>query len=384
MLSKKKRKANIAFTLFISFLCLILIFLPTGFENTKQANLTEREKASVVEVNNDDLQTIGVVTIGTQFLKLKILSGEHKEQVFDAQNILMGQKNIDKIYKEGDKVLAVIKLNEDNSEVIGVRADDLYRINIEFILFGLFALFLIGFAGWTGFKALLSFMFTALAIWKILIPLFLKGYYPVPISLFIVSLTTTVIILLISGFSRKGMVALTGSITGIAITTLLAILFGHYFKIPGTIQEFSERMLNAGYGHLSFSDIFLSAIFISAAGAVMDVAMDIAASQNELIEKKPEMKAKELIRSGFSIAYPVIGTMTTTLLFAYSGSFLFVFMWFMTKGTPMVTIFNTNFIAAEVLHTLVGSFGLVLVAPATAIVGGYIYTRKRPVVSEIG
>jgi uncharacterized membrane protein len=70
--------------------------------------------------------------------------------------------------------------------------------------------------------------------------------------------------------------------------------------------------------------------------------------------------------------------MTTTLLFAYSGSFLFVFMMFMAKGTPMVNIFNTNYIAAEILHTLIGSFSLVLVAPATAIIGGYVYTKNKP------
>ena len=208
-----------------------------------------------------------------------------------------------------------------------------------------------------------------------MIPLFLKGVHPIFISLIVVSATTSVIILLISGFTRKGLVALSGSVAGITITSVLSIVFGHLFKIPGTVQEFSETLLFAGFSHLRFSDMFLAAIFISAAGAVMDVAMDIAASQNELIEKKPNMKSGELISSGFNIAYPVIGTMTTTLLFAYSGSFLFVFMMFMTKGTPFIIILNYNFIAAEILHTLVGSFGLVLVAPVTAIIGGYVYSR---------
>jgi uncharacterized membrane protein len=195
--------------------------------------------------------------------------------------------------------------------------------------------------------------------------------------LLIVAATTAVIILLISGFTRKGFVALSGAVVGVGITTILAIVFGYFFRIPGTVQEFSETMLYIGFTKLKLSDIFLSTIFISAAGAVMDVAMDIAASQNELIEKRPDMRAKELIFSGFSIAYPVIGTMTTTLLFAYSGSFMFVFMMFLAKGTPMISIVNTNYIAAEILHTLVGSFGLVLVAPATAIIGGYIYTRTK-------
>jgi uncharacterized membrane protein len=52
-------------------------------------------------------------------------------------------------------------------------------------------------------------------------------------------------------------------------------------------------------------------------------------------------------------------------------------MVFMSKGTPAIGIFNINFVAAEILQTMVGSFGLVLVAPATAVIGGYIYTKKQ-------
>ena len=369
------KRSNVIFTLSISLISIILIIFPTGFENPTMLRNTFREKALVIYVDNQDLEKHSVITVGTQDLRLRILSGKFKGDTVDAKNVLMGQMKTDKVFKVGDKALTIIKTNEAG-EVKSVRADDIYRVNLMWLLFGLFALFLVGFARWTGFKALLSFVFTALAIWKILIPLILKGVPPIFISLIVVSLTTTVIIVLISGFTKKGLVALSGAIAGVTITSLLAVLFGFLFKIPGTVQEFSDAILYAGFTHLKLSDIFISCIFISAAGAVMDVAMDIAASQNELIEKKPDLHLKELIQSGFKIAYPVIGTMTTTLLFAYSGSFMFVFMLFMAKGTPMISIFNTNYIAAEVLHTLVGSFGLVLVAPVTAIIGGYVYTNK--------
>jgi uncharacterized membrane protein len=338
---------------------------------------TLRVKARVIDVDNDDLQNFGVITTGTQVLQLEILKGKFRGDTLRSTNVLMGQLKIDKIFQPGDRVLTLLKLNKENDKVLTARAEDIYRLGVEWLLFILFALFLVGFARWTGFKALLSFVFTALVFWKILIPLFLKGYSPVIVSLLVVSLTSTVIILLISGFNKKGLVALSGSVVGVTVTSLLALLFGNLFQIPGTVQEYSEALLYAGFTNLRFTDMFLSAIFISAAGAVMDVAMDISASQNELIVKKPEMKTRELILSGFNIAYPVIGTMTTTLLFAYSGSFLFIFMMFMTKGNPPMNIFNTNYIAAEVLHTMVGSFGLVLVAPATAVIGGYIYTREN-------
>jgi uncharacterized membrane protein len=49
----------------------------------------------------------------------------------------------------------------------------------------------------------------------------------------------------------------------------------------------------------------------------------------------------------------------------------------MGQGIPNVNILNMNYLAAEVLHTLVGSFGLVLVAPITTIMGTLLYIPGR-------
>ncbi len=375
MKKELKRKLDIAFVAIVSIFCIILFFVPTGFENDAQFKNTERVEAEVLTVDNSDVKHYGVSLNGTQMLKVFVKEGSFEGQEIEAQNIMLGQLSLDKYYKVGDEILLIIKKDKSGKKIISARAHDLYRIDVEIVLFALFALFLICFAKWTGLKALISFVFTALAIWKILVPMFLSGYSPLVSSFAVVALATTVIILLISGFSRKGVVALSGALTGVGITTILAIIFGHYFQIPGTVKSFSELLLFSGFNVDMLSDIFISGIFISSAGAVMDVAMDIAASQNELKEQKPEITSKQLIKSGFQIAYPVLGTMTTTLLFAYSGSFAFTLMVFMSKGTPAIGIFNLNFIAAEILQTMVGSFGLVLVAPVTAILGGYIYSK---------
>ena len=68
--------------------------------------------------------------------------------------------------------------------------------------------------------------------------------------------------------------------------------------------------------------------------------------------------------------------MTTTLLLAYSGGYMALLMVFMAQGVPVVNLLNLNYVSAEILHTLVGSFGLVSVAPFTAFVGAFIYTRR--------
>ncbi|MCK9303261.1 MAG: YibE/F family protein [Bacteroidales bacterium] len=364
------------FSIVVGILIIILAIIPTGFENPNLTDSVLFEKAKVLDVDNSDIQAISVTVIGTQYLSLLVKSGQFAGDTIQATNVLLGQKKTDKIFEAGDKVLAVIQLDTTKTKYISARADEYYRQNIELVLLICFGLFLILFAKFTGFKALLSFIFTALALWKLLIPLYLKGYSPIMVALGVVILTSTVIILLVGGLNKKGVVALLGTIAGICFTALLAIIFGRFFKIPGTVQEYSEALLYSGFTTLDFSDMLISTIFISAAGAVMDVSMDISSAQHEIQNRLPDLPRHELIISGFRISAPVIGSMTTTLLFAYSGSFLFAFMAFMAKGVPFESILNTGYIAAEILHTLVGSFGLVLVAPLTAVIGGIVYSKR--------
>lgn len=72
-----------------------------------------------------------------------------------------------------------------------------------------------------------------------------------------------------------------------------------------------------------------------------------------------------------------MGTMTTTLLLAYSGGYIALLMTFMAQGTPINNIMNYKYVAAELLDTVVGSFGLVTVAPFTALTSAWLLTKKK-------
>jgi uncharacterized membrane protein len=71
-------------------------------------------------------------------------------------------------------------------------------------------------------------------------------------------------------------------------------------------------------------------------------------------------------------------TMVTTLLMAYASGYMALLMVFMAQGVPPLYLLNTNYVAAEILKTVVGSFGLIAVAPFTALVGGFIHVRREP------
>ena len=352
----------------------VLVFLPTGFrDNTYPDSM--RAVARVLEVNNENvMKTVSFVMEGEQVCKVEILNGPFKGQQALATNRFTGRLEVDKAFTEGDKALVILDYTDQS--IRNVTMVDHYRINLESILVGIFAIFLIIFARWTGAKALLSFLLTVLMIWKLLVPLLLKGWNPIIISLYFVMTAISIIIFMVGGLNRKSVAAVLGSLSGTLLTTILAILFGSSFKIHGAVLPYSESLLHAGYAHLNLTDILIAVVFIASAGALMDLAMDIAVAVDEVVEKKPDITTREAIRSGMNVGRTVVGTMTTTLLFAYAGGYISLLMYFMAQGTPVVDIFNLKYVSMEIMHTVVGSFGLVAVAPFTAVTSGLLLTNK--------
>jgi uncharacterized membrane protein len=318
-----------------------------------------------------------LIRTGDQGVTIEILNGPFKGRTLKGNNPLMGQLDRDKIFKKGDTAFVVLSLDE-KGDITFVNPQEHYRIGLEVFLLCMFALALVLFGGWTGAKALLSFVFAALMLWKILVPFMLKGYDPVLLSLGVVAVLTGVIIFLVAGVTLKGVVAFSGAFLGVLTSCLMALYFTRAFHVHGAVMPFAETLLYSGFGHLNLTKIYVAAVFIAASGAVMDLAMDVAASMDELVSKKEDITVTETMRSGFSVGRAVVGTMTTTLLLAYSGGYITLLMAFMAQGVPLANLFNLIYVATEVLKTLVGSFGLVMVAPFTAAVGGVVLAgRKR-------
>lgn len=355
-----------------SLLTFALYFVPTGFEERLPQN-SVRCRGRVIEVDNSEVLQTGIVKMGTQALTVKLLDGPYAGTEVSAENRLIGKMELDKVFDVGDIALMVLSFKD--GEIYFANAQDHYRLTTEFILLLCFAALLLAFAGLTGAKALLSFLFAGLMIWKIMVPLFLKNVDPILVSLGVVTVLTGAVIFLVGGLTKRGFVAFLGSLLGIVVTMLMALLFSKGFHLHGAIKPFSETLLYSGYPDLNLTRIFLAGIFIASSGAVMDLAMDVASGMDELVKRKSDIHFLDALRAGFGIGRPVVGTMTTTLLLAYSGGYMALLMVFMAQGVPVVNLLNLNYVSAEILQTLVGSFGLVTVAPFTALMGALIYTR---------
>lgn len=354
---------------------ILLLLLPTGYEGALLYQEAERCSARVVEVDNSTIIDTGLVRSGEQRCTLEVLDGIFKGRTVEGVNMLNGSLEQDKLFVPGDKALVVISY--DGDEVLSVTMTDHDRSTGELLLAALFILLLVAFAGRTGLRAVLSFVVTVLCLWKILVPLYLKGYNPIWVGLLVTLLLTVLIIALVYGFDRRCLAAVSGSFLGVLVTCVLGLVFTDLFKIHGAVMAYSESLLYSGYQDLSLTQIFMAAIFIGASGAIMDLSVDITSAVYEVVEKRPDLSWREAARSGMNVGRSAMGTMTTTLLFAYSGGYIALLMVFMAQGTPVEHILNYKYVASELIHTVVGSIGLVTVAPFTAFCAGFLLTRAH-------
>lgn len=353
---------------------ILLILLPNKFPQKIYEN-TERVSARVISTDENFIVNNGLIKVGDQLCEIEILQGKFKGRTTTGTNRLSGSLEQDKLFKAGDKVLVTVDYTGDTIRVVTLV--DHYRLNYELLLVGIFVVVLVSFAGIVGIKSILSFIFTVLAMWKVLIPLFLLGYNPIIVGMVTTLILICVIIGLVYGLDKRSLAAILGSISGALVTCFMALFFVSKFKIHGAVMSFSESLLYSGYESLNLTKIFIASIFIASSGAVMDVAVDITSAVSEVVEKKPEITKLEAVKSGINVGRSIMGTMMTTLLLAYSGGYIGLLMVFMAQGTPIINILNLKYVSSEILHTLIGSFGLITVAPFTAIASGLLLANRE-------
>lgn len=354
---------------------IVLIFIPTGFQKAIYYN-AEGAVARVDETDNSTLYNNGYFRVGEQRLKVTILSGSHKGYESEAVNMLSGTLSSDKLFSPGDKAWVLIERDSDNNPIF-INAVDYWRGGREIAVAVIFMMALIVFASIHGGAIILSFTLTLLFLWKVLIPLTLKGFNPVLIavaSLFLLTITT---ISLILGCSRKALSAILGAIATDALVAGLSLLATSFLLLDGFNLEGSESLLYSGFGNLDFSLIFSSVVMLSSGGAVMDLSVDVVSAMEEVYLGNPNIGRKELILSGIRVGRAGIGTQTSTLLLAYLSSYLVPFMVYMAQSTPLMNIVVSKEIASAIAETAVGCVGLVAVAPLSALITSFFIYRKK-------
>ncbi len=324
---------------------------------------------------------------GNQKLLLEIISGEHKGRTVEA-TVYMNTE-FEKYASVGTEYLILITTvptvtDESSAPQIDVAVRNYNRSLPLFILAAVFLLAVGIVGGRVGLRSILGLAFTLFAVIFLLVPALLyHGFSPVPFTMLLCVVVTVVCFLLLDGLSRKTVSAILGTIAGFSVAALFAAIAGAVTHLDGLNydSQFSGYLTQAKYQDypLQLRGLFVSGIIISALGAVMDVAMSISSSVNELRTVNPDMRFSALFKSGMHIGHDAIGTMTNTLILAFTGGALAEFLMLKYINYDVKAIFSSDEITHEIITGLSGSIGLILAVPLTALIAAALCSRMQPV-----
>ena len=345
----------------------ILAVIIIGSCQVKRASIkasaeVEYVKAEVIEILED--YSGGQPFCGTQRVRVEITSGDYKGQVCELDNSNTYQRGAFCVV--GTKVIALIK---DTDGVLSGAVYNYDRTMMVYVLLGLFSLCLVMVGGKKGVASLYALVFTFICIICMYIPLLYIGLNGVMASLLTAIVILVASIYILNGWSRKTICAIIGTTTGIILSGVLAMIVGGISHLDGYNMSDVESMIYiAGSSKLKVSDILYAGILISSLGAVMDVSVSIVAAITEIHEKAPALSAKELFMSGMHVGHDMMGTMSNTLILAYTGSATGTLLTIYSYEMPYLQIMGYNSIIIEIVCGLCGTIGVILTVPIQALI----------------
>lgn len=328
----------------------------------------------IIEENIEPSQEFEGISIGSQTLKVKLTTAPYKDEFHVIHNTI--SLNYNNLCKVGDKIVLVVSHTID--ETYTVYMYNQQRAPYVYGLLGVFVIFMLILGGKKGLRSILGLSFTLFSIYFIFIPLIYRGYHPIACSIGLTVITSFVTLYLINGHSKKTCIAILGTLSGTLTAGLFAYFSEVFAKLNGFQMEDAEALivLSRDYG-MHISGLLFASILIASLGAVMDIAMSISASLNEIKQQNPSIEKKALFLSGIEVGKDMIGTMSNTLILAFTGASLSLLLILFSYDTSLIQFMNMDSIVIEILQGLSGSLGLLLTVPITAYLFAYLPIRTN-------
>jgi uncharacterized membrane protein len=255
---------------------------------------------------------------------------------------------------------------------------DYARLGPLTVLLGLFIVAVLGVGRWHGLRSLLGLGASLLVVIKFVIPAILAGASPLAVALvgaFVVMLLT---LYLCHGLNLKTTTALVGTAAALCLIALLGVVFSELAKVTGLSSEEAQSVSLTVEG-LNLQGLVLAGLIIGALGVLDDVTVSQASTVFAVHEADPEQGWPTLFRRAMGVGRDHIASVVNTLVLAYAGASIPLLILFSTSGVAVGEIINGEFVAQEIVKTLIGSIGLVAAVPlTTALAAGIATAAPRP------
>lgn len=327
---------------------------------------SETVRARVVEIIEEGEIDLGGTLQRYQVARVELLEGEYRgilmEMDYGRRQVLSSTVYL----QPGDNVLVTIGARPDG--VLTVYFADFMRSDSLLWLTAIFVAVILFISRWKGLRSLLSMAFSLWVIIGYIIPHILAGEDPLRVSIIGSVILLGVTLYLTYGWNLKTHAAVLSMIFVLLITGTLAGLFVFFARLTGSGDEnalFLLQMLNT---QINLRGLLLGGMIIGALGVLDDLVTTQASAVFELYHANPSLGFWPLFRSAMRIGQDHVAATVNTLVLAYAGAALPMLLMFSLGRGNYGFLVNFEFIAEEIVRTLVGSLGLVTAVPLTTAI----------------
>ena len=345
------------------------------------------ESATVLKVQKNSIQNLqdfeDQIT-GKQYLTIEMTSGFEKGRQFqDVENVF--NIYVGSMVEEGDSITVAVSYDEEG-KIFDMDVQDYDRTGPLWIVLLLFVAITVLVGGKVGAKSLLSLILTIVCMFAVVIPLLIGGAPTLPTILLMCAYVTVVEFVILDGVNKKTLCAILGTVSGVVFAALFSELACWLLRLNGYKTYVSEPTVEALVlmkqqqplnKSLQIGDLLAGGILIATLGAVNDVAMSISSAMKELITVNPNLKRRELFKSGMSIGRDMVGTMTNTLILAFVGSSLVMMIYLSSNAPTLQQLMSSAYLSIEVVQGVASSVGVILAVPLSVFIGMFLYGHKK-------
>ncbi len=336
-------------------------------------------RAQVIQVLSQGIQTYDHIKNYNESLKVAFLEGKEK-----GKKVVVSYSN-DATFGINEKIQAgdivVIDSKPDFSGKKLYTLYEPYRLTNLWWILGFFILLIIIIAGKKGIGALIGLSISLLTILTYIMPNILKGQDPITVSTvgcIIILFFTTFIA---HGISLKTCVAVISTALSLLIAAMLALFSVHFTFLLGLGNENIYSLQLATTHTINPQGLLLGSILIGTLGALNDVTTTQAITIFTLARENPRQSFSYFFFKGMTIGREHIASIINTLVLAYAGSSLIIFLFFAFNPVqlPLWLILNNESTMQEIVKTIVGSCALILAVPITTALGTFtvLHVKKN-------
>ncbi|MFA4931210.1 MAG: YibE/F family protein [Patescibacteria group bacterium] len=365
---------------------LLVPVLTMAQDSGVQPAKAEYYRAQVIKAEDLDKKLdINTEFLDYQLVTVKILEGPKKGHDYQFENTASLYNKNDQRINEGEKIIVSFQVVNGEEKLGLVDFDRTWPL---IFLVVLFVAILVAIGYWIGVKSLLGFIWIgAILVW-LMIPGILAGnniYWTVFITAMLVIIGST---LLLIGPQKKALLVIGSSLFGLAISAGLILLVGSWARFSEIGLEESHLFhISDKLSGLDLVGIFYAGMIIGSLGSMMDISISIIAGVDELLKMNQtkgtrKIDSHELFRSGMNIGRDIMAVNANTLLLAYAGSAITVWMVAVSQGYEWSLLINFNQVFVEVLRILSGTIGIFASIPMTAFLASRLLVYKRKMAYE--